>query len=321
MASIGIDISQARQHLEAGELVAIPTETVYGLAANALDVQAVAGIFKAKNRPSFDPLIVHTNSIEKIESFVEEIPSLARQLMNSFWPGPVTILLRKKSIIPDLVTSGLDSVAVRIPNHPLTLSLLEQLNFPLAAPSANPFGYVSPTEARHVDAQLGDRVSYILDGGTCHVGVESTIVSFLDKKPRVLRLGGLAIEKIEEVIGPVEINQHSSSRPAAPGMLKSHYAPGKSIELINGFDWKKATDFSELGSIVFNKALENIPLENQVILSKSGDLDEAARNLFSALRLLDQKPNIKTILTEFVPNEGLGRAINDRIKRATANKD
>ena len=321
MASIGINILQARQHLEAGELVAVPTETVYGLAANALDVQAVAGIFKAKNRPSFDPLIVHTNSIEKIESFVEEIPSLARQLMNSFWPGPVTILLRKKSIIPDLVTSGLDSVAVRIPNHPLTLSLLEQLNFPLAAPSANPFGYVSPTEARHVDAQLGDRVSYILDGGTCHVGVESTIVSFLDEKPRVLRLGGLAIEKIEEVIGPVEINQHSSSRPAAPGMLKSHYAPGKSIELINGFDWKKATDFSELGSIVFNKALENIPLENQVILSKSGDLDEAARNLFSALRLLDQKPNIRTILTEFVPNEGLGRAINDRIKRATANKD
>lgn len=320
MAKIGVDIAEARSSLVSGDLVAIPTETVYGLAANALNEEAVAKIFKAKNRPSFDPLIVHTNSIEKVERFVEAIPEKARLLVSKFWPGPVTILLKKKAIVPDLVTSGLDSVAVRIPSHPLTLELLSQIDFPLAAPSANPFGYVSPTAAEHVDAQLGEKVAYILNGGECRVGVESTIVSFLEGNPRVLRLGGLAVEKIEEVIGSVEVNQHSSSRPAAPGMLKSHYAPGKSIELINDFDWNKEIDFSQIGTIVFNKPLKDIPLENQVILSHTSNLDEAARNLFSALRRLDQEAKIKTILVEFVPNEGLGRAINDRIKRATANK-
>lgn len=318
MANIGIDIAKAKSCLELGGLVAIPTETVYGLAANALNVDSVAKIFKAKNRPSFDPLIVHTNSIDKIEQFVSNIPSEARLLANQFWPGPLTILLKKKSIIPDLVTSGLDSVAVRIPSHHLTLDLLAQLDFPLAAPSANPFGYVSPTSAQHVNQQLGDKVDYILDGGECSVGVESTIVSFIQDKPRVLRLGGLSVERIEMVIGKVEINQHSSSTPAAPGMLKSHYSPGKSIVLINEFDFQAVTDFSQIGALVLDKALDSLPEENQIILSKSGDLDEAARNLFSALRLLDQKPNINTILTEFVPNEGLGRAINDRIKRATA---
>lgn len=321
MAEIGKDIAKAKNHLESGNLVAIPTETVYGLAANAFDQEAVTKIFKAKNRPSFDPLIVHTNSLEKIETFVQEIPELAKKLVNTFWPGPLTILLKKKPVIPDLVTSGLDSVAVRIPNHPMTLELLSKLDFPVAAPSANPFGYISPTMAEHVNAQLGEKVSYILDGGTCEVGVESTIVSFLNEKPRVLRLGGLAVEKIESVIGPVEINQHSSSTPAAPGMLKSHYSPGKSIVLINDFPLNNEMNYAQIGAIVFNTPLENIPLENQLILSKSGDLDEAARNLFSSLRLLDQNPNIKTILTAFVPNEGLGRAINDRIKRATAKKD
>lgn len=321
MAQIGTDIVQAKQFLEAGELVAIPTETVYGLAANALNEEAVAKIFKAKNRPSFDPLIVHVNSLERVSHFVEEIPEQAKKLVSNYWPGPVTILLRKKEVVPDLVTSGLDSVAVRVPSHPLTLDLLASLEFPLAAPSANPFGYVSPTEAAHVEAQLGNQVSYILDGGTCRVGVESTIVSFLHEKPRVLRLGGLAVEDIEALIGEVEVNEHSSSTPAAPGMLKSHYSPGKSIELINGFDFIRVSDFSELGTIVFDTMLKDIPAENQVVLSESANLDEAARNLFSALRLLDQKPNIKTILTEYVPNHGLGRAINDRIKRATANKD
>lgn len=321
MAEIGSDIAQAKSWLEKGELVAIPTETVYGLAANALNEQAVAGIFKAKNRPSFDPLIVHTDSLDKVETFVQDIPELAKKLVSAYWPGPLTILLKKKAIVPDLVTSGLDSVAVRIPNHPMTLKLLSTLNFPVAAPSANPFGYVSPTQAEHVNAQLGEKVSYILDGGACEVGVESTIVSFLQPKPRVLRLGGLAVEKIEEVIGKVDINRHSSSTPAAPGMLKSHYSPGKSIVLINDFDWSEINDYTEIGCIVFNQPVENIPIENQLVLSKSGNLDEAARNLFSSLRLLDQNPNIKIILTEYVPNNGLGRAINDRIKRATANKD
>ncbi|HEY9116674.1 MAG TPA: L-threonylcarbamoyladenylate synthase, partial [Roseivirga sp.] len=258
------------------------------------------------------------NSIEKVEQFVVEIPEKARKLADEYWPGPLTLLLKKKSIIPDLVTSGLDSVAVRIPSHSLSLELLAQIDFPLAAPSANPFGYVSPTSAQHVNQQLGDEVDYILDGGICQVGVESTIISFIQDEPRVLRLGGLPVESIEKIIGQVEINQHSSSKPTAPGMLKSHYSPGKTIVLINEFDLKAVSDFSQIGALVFDKALESVPKENQIILSKSSDLDEAARNLFSGLRSLDQMEHIKTILTEFVPNQGLGKAINDRIKRATA---
>ncbi len=318
MATIGQDISVVKKHLEEGKLVAVPTETVYGLAGNAFNESAVTSIFKVKNRPSFDPLIVHTNSIEKVEMFVEEIPELAHQLINRYWPGPLTILLRKKKLIPDLVTSGLDTVAVRIPSHPLTLELLSQLDFPLAAPSANPFGYVSPTQPKHVDDQLGDKLSYILDGGACEVGVESTIVSFVDEPPRVLRLGGLAIEQIESLIGSVKVNIHSSSKPSAPGMLKSHYAPGKSIELINDFDLNATHDFSAIGAIVFQDLLKELPTKNQIQLSATGDLNEAAKNLFLALRQMDENTKIHTILTEFVPEEGLGRAINDRIKRATA---
>ncbi|MEC7753652.1 MAG: L-threonylcarbamoyladenylate synthase [Bacteroidota bacterium] len=318
MAQIGVDIGRAEEILRQGGLVAIPTETVYGLAGNALKESSVSKIFKAKNRPSFDPLIVHTNALHKVESFVRYIPDQAIQLAKQFWPGPLTLLLQKKSIVPDLVTSGLDSVAVRIPNHELTLSLLAQLEFPLAAPSANPFGYVSPTTAEHVEAQLGHTVDYILDGGACQVGVESTIVSFLEEKPKVLRLGGLAVEQIEEVIGSVRVNKHSSSSPQAPGMLKSHYAPGKSIVWIDGFNWKAANDFSQIGAIVFQHPLEELPLENQFVLSAKGDLEEAARNLFTALRTMDKNNHIALILTQRVPDVGLGRAINDRLKRATA---
>jgi L-threonylcarbamoyladenylate synthase len=283
-----------------------------------LNEEAVASIFEAKNRPSFDPLIIHTNSLAKVERYVQALPKPARALAEAFWPGPLTLLLPKKSIIPDLVTSGLNTVAVRVPDHPLSLKLLERIDFPLAAPSANPFGYVSPTAAEHVFKQLGEKVDYILDGGSCTVGVESTIVSFVDEQPRVLRLGGLALEVIEEVIGKVEVNEHSSSQPAAPGMLKSHYAPGKSIELINDFDFNSVKDFSEIGAIVFRERLPKVPANQQLVLSEAGDLKEAAKNLFSSLRAMDENQSIKVILTQMVPDKGLGRAINDRIRRATA---
>ena len=177
MAEIGQDILKAKEILIAGGLVAIPTETVYGLAGNALNENSVANIFRAKNRPSFDPLIVHVASILQAERFVEDIPSQARKLAETYWPGPLTILLKKRPIISDLVTSGLDTVAIRVPAQDLTRSLLASLDFPLAAPSANPFGYVSPTKAEHVNEQLGDNIDYILDGGDCQVGIESTIVS------------------------------------------------------------------------------------------------------------------------------------------------
>ncbi|TFV93319.1 threonylcarbamoyl-AMP synthase [Algoriphagus kandeliae] len=319
MAIIGQDIEKAKEFLEAGQLVAIPTETVYGLAGNALDVGAVAKIFETKNRPSFDPLIVHTDSIEKIGAFVCEIPEALRKLGEKFWPGPLTILLEKKAIIPDLVTAGLSRVAVRVPRHSLTRSLLQELDFPLAAPSANPFGYISPTQASHVAKQLGDKIPYILDGGSCEVGLESTIVGMEDGKVTVYRLGGLDLNQITEVVGEVEIKSHSSSNPAAPGLLKSHYAPTK--EFILG-------DLDELvpemlqrgrpfGVLSLNKRFTLDGPAPQFQLSPSGDLVEAARNLFDYLRQLDQS-GVEVIVAELMPENGLGRAINDRLRRAAA---
>ena len=315
MSQIGSDILQAKSILTAGNTVAIPTETVYGLAANAFDTRAVAQIFSIKKRPSFDPLIVHTHSIDALHSFVREIPEAARLLAATFWPGPLTLLLPKKSTIPDLVTSGLDRVAVRIPNHPLTLALLQSLPFPLAAPSANPFGYISPTTAQHVADQLGNEVEYILDGGAAHVGVESTIVGWEDGKATVMRVGGLSIEDIEKVIGKVNVLAVSSSNPAAPGMLKSHYAPripmraGIVSELIQKYVSKKVAVLS------FQQAYSSA--YTNYILSKRGDLNEAAQNLFAAMRELDAT-DADIIITEYVPAEGLGLAINDRLKRACA---
>ena len=318
MAKIGNDIDLAKNILEAGGLVAIPTETVYGLAGNAFNVEAVAKIFEAKNRPAFDPLIVHTNDMAKVKGFTKRVPDKAEQLMRTFWPGPLTILLEKESLVPDLTTSGLQSVACRVPNHPLTLSLLEILDFPVAAPSANPFGYVSPTSAQHVAQQLGDQIDYILDGGEAKVGIESTIISFLETVPKVLRLGGLSVEDIEDEIGTVNVATHSSSKPAAPGMLKSHYAPKKTIVLLDQINMNEISDFTQFGSLMFQEALQKLPSQNQLVLSPKGDLNEAAKNLFKGLRSLDENKDIHTIITEFVPNEGLGRAINDRIRRATA---
>lgn len=317
MAEIGTDIAKAKAILDSGGLVAIPTETVYGLAGNAFNEESVSKIFEAKNRPSFDPLIVHTNSLDKIRSFTINIPKEAEKLAERYWPGPLTLLLEKTALVPDLTTSGLDSVACRIPSHPITLELLSVLDYPLAAPSANPFGYVSPTTAEHVNQQLGDRIDYILDGGSATVGIESTIVSFAELEPKVLRLGGLSVEDVEDEIGPVNVSLHSSSKPSAPGMLKSHYAPQKTIVLLNDINLHDITDYSEFGAMVFQHPLPQLSVENQLILSEQGDVTEAAKNLFKYLRLLDERSDIHTIITDFVPNKGLGRAINDRIKRAT----
>ena len=314
MAITGNDIDVARKFLSKGELVAIPTETVYGLAGNALNDNAVLSIFEVKNRPAFDPLIIHTDSLEKIEHYISSFPEKARHLAAQFWPGPLTLLLPKKPIIPDLVTSGLDNVAVRIPNHPLLLDLLKSLPFPLAAPSANPFGYISPTNAAHVNAQLGDKIPYILDGGESEVGIESTIVGFENDEPVVYRLGGLAVEEIEAIVGKVKLMPHSSSNPKAPGMLKSHYAPRKPLYLYERGIFP-AGDDELTGYLVFDKYLESIDLKYQRILSKSGDMKEAAHNLFAYLRELDTLP-IQQICAEFVPLNGLGLAINDRLQRA-----
>lgn len=316
MAIIGKDIQEAKRFLTEGGLVAIPTETVYGLAGNALNPTAVLSIFDVKNRPSFDPLIIHTDSIEKLENWVESIPPQALKLAERFWPGPLTILLPKKKIIPDLVTSGLDTVAVRIPDHALTRELLSQLDFPLAAPSANPFGYISPTNAQHVADQLGEKIPYILDGGECNVGVESTIIGFTDDVPTVYRLGGLALEDIIEVVGEVNLLSHSTSNPQAPGMLKSHYAPRKLLQLKSKEEMIESNT-AAVGYLFFEKPSSGIKSEHVRVLSDSGDVKEAAHHLFAYLRELDSLP-VQEIWAELVPESGLGRAINDRLRRAAA---
>ncbi len=314
VAEIGKNIDKAKSILDRGDVIGLPTETVYGLAGNALNEDAILKIYTVKNRPKFDPLIAHTDSLEKIESLVSSIPSEARILADQFWPGPLTLLLERKSVVPDLLTSGLDRMAVRIPNHPLALDLLEQLDYPLAAPSANPFGYVSPTTAKHVNDQLGDKISYILDGGDCDVGLESTIIGIEDGEITVYRLGGTKVEDIEEVVGNVQLKVNMSSNPAAPGMLKSHYSPGRKMILGEIAENLKNLDRETTGIISFSEEFD-VPKDNLAVLSKTRSIEEAARNIFSALRKMDQ-PHIQIILSEFLPTSGLGRAINDRLRRA-----
>ncbi len=318
MSSIGTNIAEAAGILSNGGIVGIPTETVYGLAANAFNADAVVKIFEAKKRPFFDPLIVHTNSIDRVAEFVDEVPELAYALYQKFAPGPLTILLKKNAaIIPDIVTAGLDTVAVRIPNHSLTLELLSQLPFPLAAPSANPFGYVSPTTAQHVNEQLGTEVPYILDGGPCEVGLESTIISIEGDKIIIHRLGGITIDDLKAFSANVVMQINASSNPVAPGTLESHYAPNKKVFFEDNYP--EDTALVNVGYIGFDKPHSGVKAENQMLLSPTGSLAEAAHNLFAALRGMD-KLGIDTILVARFPQQGLGLAINDRLTRAVAIK-
>ena len=315
-----MNLSAAKKALEAGQLVAIPTETVYGLAANALNEEAVLEIFRVKNRPAFDPLIVHVASWEQARSLTQgvapEVLAQAERLAKAHWPGPLTLLLQKSPEIPDLVTSGLPRVALRVPAHPLTLELLQMLDFPLAAPSANPFGYISPTRTEHVQRQLGDRIAGILDGGACRVGVESTILGFEQGRPVIYRKGGLSVEVIETLIGPVEVRAQSSSKPATPGMLKSHYAPRTSLVLGDLRELAQKYSGQRAGVLAFRQMLPGLPESRQRLLSPKGDLAEAAQRLFAAMHELDAM-GLDVILAELLPEEGLGRAVNDRLRRAS----
>lgn len=312
-SKIGKNIDLAAEILIKGGLVAIPTETVYGLAANALNENAILKIFKAKKRPLFDPLIIHVPEFKQLEKYCSEIPEKAILLANHFSPGPLTILLPKKEIIPDLITSGLQKVAVRIPNHFDTLKLLKQLDFPLAAPSANPFGYISPTKTEHVYKQLKDEIDYILDGGECSVGIESTIVEFEENKIIVHRLGGLSIEELKQY-GEIDLRLNQSSNPSAPGKLQTHYAPRKPLILGNIQELLHVYKSKKIAVLSF----QNKYTETNLILSKHGDFSEAARNLFSYLRELDES-DAEIIISEYLPNTFLGMAINDRLKRAALN--
>ena len=290
----------------------MPTETVYGLAANALDARAVLRVFEAKGRPRFDPLIVHCADLEMARSVALFGPRAMR--LTALWPGPLTLVLPRLPCIPDAVTAGLDTVAVRIPDHPLALALIRAAGVPLAAPSANRFGRISPTTAAHVAEQLGDAVACILDGGPCRVGVESTVLR-PDPSPVVLRPGGVTRERLAAVLGePVVLADRHARGEAlpreAPGLLASHYAPRAPLRLrAPGETWPLDTALlAFIGT--------DLPSGSaSAVLSPSGDLAEAAANLFARLRQLDAA-GPRLIVAELVPDSGLGEAVNDRLRRA-----
>jgi len=309
-------IYRAAEIIKGGGIVAFPTETVYGLGADAFNPLAVARVFEVKKRPYFDPLIIHVAHPSDVEELVKEIPSNAKKLVEKFWPGPLTVVLLKEEDIPDIVTAGLPTVAIRMPNHPMALSLIKESKCPIAAPSANPFGYLSPTTAEHVREQLGDQVDLILDGGPCPVGVESTIVSFLEGRLRLLRPGGVSLEEIESIIGKVEISPIEKDRPSAPGLLPRHYAPRTPIVL--NWDEKNLDLYKDknIGLLAFQETKNNLKFHSIEVLSKKGDIREAAANLFAALRRLDAL-NLDLIVAEPIPEIGLGRAIMDRLRRAS----
>ncbi len=317
MSIISKDISKAVALLNQEKLVAIPTETVYGLAGNIFSEKAIDSIFKTKQRPLFNPLIVHIPSIDYLETIVARIPEKAKLLAEVFWPGPITLVLKKKEVIPDVITAGKDTVAVRIPNHPITLELLKQLDFPLAAPSANPFNRISPTSAEHVESYFKNDIKMVLDGGTCTSGIESTIIGFENDEPIIYRLGSTSIEDIENIVGSVEIKNKKNSVPNAPGMLARHYAPNtKTILVTDISDAIKQFQCKNIGILAFENKIKNKDIKFQIVLSKTGNVSEAATNLYSALHQLDEQ-DLDIIIAERLPNHDIGKSINDRLQRAT----
>ena len=305
---------EAAEALGAGKLVAVPTETVYGLGANALDPRAVAKVFAAKERPEFDPLIVHLAGMERVAEVAADFPEPARRLAEAFWPGPLTLVLKKRDIVPDLATSGLPTVAVRVPDHPLIRKVLELTGFPIAAPSANRFGRLSPTTAAHVVEQLGDRIELVLDGGPCRVGIESTILEFRHGRAVLLRPGGVAVEDIERLAGPVaSLARTADQTPTAPGQLPSHYAPRTRLVVVDRIPDVAPADHA---GALLNQSKPVSGYEAMEVLSVGGNPCEAAANFFPALHRLD-RAGLEVIFAEWFPETGLGRALNDRLKRAS----
>jgi L-threonylcarbamoyladenylate synthase len=314
-------LRRAADTLREGGLVAFPTETVYGLGAKAHDPIALAKIFEAKRRPFFDPLILHVAERSQFEALIA--PEARRDpranlLMDRFWPGPLTLVLPKAPDVPDLATSGLPTVAVRMPAHPVALALIRAAGFPLAAPSANPFGRLSPTTAAHVQAHFhaGDAgIDFILDGGPCSVGVESTIISLAGETPVLLRAGGIPREAIEAAIGPIASAPAAAARPQAPGQLEGHYAPRTPLRIHAGGD-PSSDPTLRLGYLAFRRGPDR-PYAATETLSPAGDLREAAARLFACLHRLDAA-GLDLILAEPVPEFGLGAAIMDRLRKAAA---
>ena len=312
---ITIDIAKVKNALINDEIVAIPTETVYGLAGNIYSEIAIKKIFNAKKRPLFNPLIVHIKSAEYLEKIAHNIPEIAWKLAASFWPGPLTMVLNKQDHISYLITAGKRTVAVRVPNHKLTLELLNEIEFPIAAPSANIFKTLSPTSAKHVFGAFGNEI-LILDGDECKIGLESTIIGFEEDIPILYRLGAITIEEIESITGKIKIAAAQNHAPEAPGMLSQHYSPRTKMILTTDMQSEIAKfKNKKIGVLSFKSENQ----KNQVIkietLSKTGNLKEAASNFYHALHSLDSS-DLDLIIAEKLPNEGLGKTLNDRLIRA-----
>jgi L-threonylcarbamoyladenylate synthase len=303
--------------LREGQVIGLPTETVYGLAADALNPAALARIFEVKQRPLFDPLIVHLAEAAGAWKLATAVPEIAHRLAARFWPGPLTLVLPKKDFVPDLATSGLPNVALRVPAHPVAQALLRAFDGPLAAPSANRFGRISPTDAQAVWSELGDAVPLILDGGPCGIGLESTVLDLSGASPVLLRAGGVPVEELEALVGPLERARPVDDKPAGPGQMKHHYAPRKPLRLVRTVAEIPAD--AEPGWLAFDKqpAVRDFlgVVEN---LSSSGDLREAAARFFCALRRLDDDPRVTAIYAIPLPDHGLGLAINERLTRAAS---
>jgi L-threonylcarbamoyladenylate synthase len=322
------DVQDAADRLRRGQIGGVPTETVYGLAGSALQPVAVARIFEAKQRPSFDPLIVHVlwdaDAVGHDEVSVHAVADVdaapwAKPLMDAFWPGPLTLVLPRRQHIPDLVTSGLETVAVRAPAHPTMKALIRLSGQPLAAPSANPFGYVSPTTAQHVAAQLGERIDFVVDGGPCAVGVESTIVAEEEGRLVVLRHGGIPMETLAQVVGPLVDGVRVLERPLVPGQLARHYATRTPLVLVPE---PQVVPSERRALVVVSGApstavLQGGGYEHVLALSPDGDLVQAAARLFEVLRALDEL-GLGRIDVVGCQEVGLGRAIMDRLRRAAA---
>jgi len=318
---ISNNINLAATILKEDGVIGLPTETVYGLAGNIFSEKAIKEIYNIKQRPLYNPLIVHIKSIEDLNSIAVEIPPIAIALANSFWPGPLTLLLKKNTAIPDLVTSGKPTVAVRMPNHPIALALLNLLDFPLAAPSANPFGMISPTKALHVDEYFKGKLRLILDGGDCETGIESTIIGFDLNEVIIYRLGGVSMEEITSIAGELKLFNKSDNAPEAPGMLSKHYAPSTPFIFTDNIEnCIEQFNDREIGLLLFSNTIDSVPKNvKQKVLSPNENLKEAAAKLYDALHQLD-KMNLDIIIAERFPETGLGGVINDKLARAAINR-
>lgn len=305
-------LNKAANIIKNGGLVAFPTETVYGLGADALNKKAVSKIFEVKKRPYFDPIIVHIHKFEELKRLTKKIDERVKLLAQKFWPGALTFVLPKSKIIPYIVTAGLDTVAIRMPSHPIALKLIQKSNTPIAAPSANLFGYLSPTTAQHVAKQLGEKIDLIIDGGKCTIGIESTVLT-LKPIPTILRVGGIPLEEIEELVGKLNLKK-IATRPSSPGQLPYHYSPTTPLKIYKKEKFTLPKSLKS-GLLAFKSPPKDSHFKVVEILSPSGDLSEAASNFFSLLHKLDEA-KLDIIYVEPVPEKGLGRAIMERIRKA-----